>query len=162
MGGGAVIKLVVGWACLLGLSGVFLYAGVTKALDPAGFAHEVAAYRLTPHALSTFAALYLPAFEILCALALFWRPWRLPALLRLGGLLVFFTGAIASAWLRGLNIACGCFGGSAETGEYLGPILRDLGLIAMTVAAAWCLRTEPAIGPSEAPGWSPVPNRGSS
>ncbi len=144
-----MIRLSVGWLCLVALAGVFLYAGVVKALDPARFAGEVAAYQLTPHTLSTLAALYLPPFEILCALALFWRPWRLPALVLLGGLLVFFTGAIASAWIRGLDIACGCFGGSAETGEYLVPILRDLALIAMAVVAGWCLRKAP----------EPVPQR---
>jgi len=56
-----------------------------------------------------------------------------------GGLLmVAFIVGIISAWMRGLNIDCGCFGGggtieAAQT-QYLTDILRDAGLLA---CAAW-------------------------
>jgi hypothetical protein len=37
-----------------------------------------------------------------------------------------FIVAIAAAWLRGLDISCGCFGSSEGETNYLWLILRDL------------------------------------
>ncbi|MGF1483607.1 MAG: MauE/DoxX family redox-associated membrane protein [Opitutales bacterium] len=137
----------IGWSSVGLLATTFVYAGVLKWLDPATFTEQIHAYRLTPYALSYFAALYLPPFEILSALGLLWRKSRGPALLLLGALLVVFTLAIALAWWRGLDIDCGCFGGSVETGQYLTAILRDLALIALVGMAWWGFRTEPAPSP---------------
>jgi hypothetical protein len=51
---------------------------------------------------------------------------------------VAFIIGIASAWARGLNIDCGCFGegGTIDPSQtrYLEEILRDVGLV---LCAAW-------------------------
>jgi putative oxidoreductase len=44
------------------------------------------------------------------AIALFCRPFYLGALLAVFGLGMLFAVAVGSAWLRGLDISCGCFG----------------------------------------------------
>ena len=49
---------------------------------------------------------------------------------------VFVIG-ISQAWARGLSIDCGCFGGGGQvepgTANYLTPLLRDAGLLALGI-----------------------------
>ena len=58
-------------------------------------------------------------------------------ILRAGGLLVLnasllaFLAAILSAWARGLDIQCGCFGGGAGTSSHVELIARDVALLAL-------------------------------
>jgi hypothetical protein len=59
-----------------------------------------------------------------------------------GLLLLAFIVGIASAWARGLQIDCGCFGGGGQLGEgetpqYLVEILRDIGLLALSALLVW-------------------------
>ncbi len=96
------------------LAGILLYAGGAKILDPARFVADLGNYQLVPGAVAYAAGLLVPWAELVCAAALLSRPWRLG-----GWLLAFLLGAgfavfVASAWLRGLDISCGCFGGSAQ------------------------------------------------
>ncbi|HET6150646.1 MAG TPA: MauE/DoxX family redox-associated membrane protein [Polyangia bacterium] len=122
----------------LGLGGLLLVAGALKLRDPAGFAVEIANYQLLP-ALAPYLAAALPVTEIVLGLGLasFPRAWRRPAALGVGLLLLIFALSVASAYLRGINIACGCFGGG---GDAIGPLtlLRNLGLL-IAVAALWAL-----------------------
>jgi putative oxidoreductase len=97
------------------LSAVFLWAGTSKAPDPSAFALAIERYRLLPWPICAALALYLPWLEILAALGLWRRSTRVGACLILFGLSVLFFGALASAFIRGLDISCGCFGESHET-----------------------------------------------
>jgi hypothetical protein len=61
-------------------------------------------------------------------------------------LMVLFTFGIASAWARGLEIQCGCFGGGGNvkidaTPGYIRDILRDLGLLMLSAWLVWRPRT---------------------
>ena len=116
--------------CLL-IGGIFVYAGAVKALAPAEFLVQVRAYGLlSAGPWERMVAGYLPYLELVAggALALGWR--RGGALVILTGLSAGFLVALLSAQLRGLDIACGCFG------EYLGgesmaaAIIRDVALLA--------------------------------
>ena len=122
----------------LGLGGLLVVAGALKLRDPAGFAVEIANYQLLP-ALAPYLAAALPMTEIVLGLGLllFPRAWRRPATIGVGLLSLTFALAVASAYLRGINIACGCFGGG---GDAIGPLtlLRNLGLL-IAVAAIWGL-----------------------
>lgn len=119
------------WLLLLRIiiGGVFVWAGVLKAMDPAAFAEAIEGYQLLPHTASVAIALYLPWLEIVCGVAL------LAGRLNTGGsatltiLLLIFIVALLSAWWRGLDVACGCFNGTTDTGDYLWPILRDMALL---------------------------------
>jgi hypothetical protein len=52
-------------------------------------------------------------------------------------MLVIFAIALSSAWMRGLDIQCGCFKAATGAGdEALNTLLRDLGMI---VLALWLL-----------------------
>jgi uncharacterized membrane protein YphA (DoxX/SURF4 family) len=66
-------------------------------------------------------------------------------------LLVIFIAGIASAWARGLQIDCGCFstGGAAAgvgAAQYLGELLRDTGLLVLSLALVWRPRSRLALG----------------
>src|SRR5258708_38442651 len=95
-----MLKLLVG--------GVFLVAGVLEVLDPARFAADIDHFRLLPYFAVAPLALYLPWLEIICGLAVFVGASRRSALVLLFGLTIVFIFAIASAWMRGLDIRCGC------------------------------------------------------
>lgn len=115
------------------LAAVFVYAGAVKALDPAEFALAIDNYRLLPFPLSAALALYLPWMEIVCGLGLLRPRLRQGALSLLLLLCLIFTTALTSALARGLDVTCGCFGGSA--GGRL-PLLASLVRSVLLAAAA--------------------------
>ncbi len=97
----------------LAVGGTFICAGALKAMDPAGFAADVENFRLLPHALASVVGVWLPWLEIFCGLALVTGFLRRGATFLLIAMLVIFLAALGSAWVRGLDIACGCLGPSS-------------------------------------------------
>lgn len=118
------------------LSGIFLYAGATKAINPAALADAIDGYRLPIRPVTGTLATTLPAIEIAAALAL-WHPrWRGAALLTLVGMCVVFLTALIQAAARGFTVDCGCFGTAAPSvAGMVKAILRDCALVA---GAVWC------------------------
>ena len=115
-----LLRMIVG--------GVFIYAGVLKAMDPAQFAKDVDNYRMLPFAASAAVALYLPWLEIIAGGALAVGIHRAGATLLLGGMLVTFFVALTSAWARGLDVACGCFAHTTNKSNYPLSLLIDAAL----------------------------------
>jgi hypothetical protein len=76
----------------------------------------------------------LPMIEIVAGLLLAIGPalWRAGAALLLLLLLLAFTAAVSTAWLRGIDVACGCFGKGGGFVDGL-TVLRDLGFVAWAV-----------------------------
>jgi putative oxidoreductase len=101
---------VVEWVLRVLVGAVLAAAGSAKAFQPETFAIEVDRFQLTPWWLSVVLGYFLPWFEIVTAIALFCRPLYFGALLAVSGLGMLFAFAVGSAWLRGLDISCGCFG----------------------------------------------------
>jgi uncharacterized membrane protein YphA (DoxX/SURF4 family) len=124
------------WVALLArlvLAGTLGYAGLSKIGDPVGSVRSVAAYNLFGDRLNEVIGYTLPFLELgLAVLLLAGLATRYAGVLS-GLLLAAFVLGILSAWARGLSIDCGCFGGGGPVapGEenYLGPLLRNLGLI---------------------------------
>ena len=114
----SLIRLFVG--------GLFIYAGAIKALEPRQFLTDIQNYRLLPYMPAVMLAFYLPYLEIVCGLAVWTRKKETGGLILLLGCTVVFLVALCSAWVRGLNVSCGCFGGKAHTPQFLWWILRDL------------------------------------
>lgn len=117
----------------LAVGGLFIYAGVLKAMDPALFAQEISNYHLIPWPDAVvLLAIYLPWFEILSGAAVAFRRWYLGGLAALGIMLIVFTGALSYAWARGLDISCGCFGREAKNVKANFPLLvgRDIAMLA--------------------------------
>ena len=114
------------------LGGVLFAAGWLKIFTPAKSAMAVRAYEVLPIGLANFVGIALPWLEVgFGILLIIGVAVRLSAIVG-GGLMLLFIAAISQAWVRGLSIDCGCFGGggAVEPGEtkYLSEILRDTGL----------------------------------
>src|SRR6201993_3199353 len=60
-----ILDLIVG--------GIFIYAGVIKALDPIRFANDIDNYKTIPWFIGVRLAFYLPWLEIFCGFALIFR-----------------------------------------------------------------------------------------
>jgi uncharacterized membrane protein YphA (DoxX/SURF4 family) len=130
--------MVTGARLLLG--GVFVVAGVLKLPDPAAAVRAVRAYQLLPESLVGPVAFGLPVIEIAVGLALLLGVFVRTASIASAVLLAVFIGAVGSAWARGLQIDCGCFGngGQVAAGETSYPleVLRDVGLLLVALALA--------------------------
>ena len=112
------------------LGGLFVYAGVVKALEPLDFAQSIRNYDLVGQSLSFIIAIVLPWFEIITGLALISGFWRRGAALLICGLLVLFVVLIAVTMIRGLDVECGCFGAVSRKAGF-GAILEDLGMLTL-------------------------------
>ena len=119
----------------LGLGGIFVYAGALKIWDPQRFATDVHHFQLTPWTVSVLIAVYLPWLEVLAGLALIVRRLTPGASLAIVGMTVVFMIAITSAWARGLDISCGCFGKEEAkiATDFFQLMLRDAALLAAAV-----------------------------
>jgi uncharacterized membrane protein len=108
------------------LTGLFVYAGVIKFIHPDAFLADVESYRMLPYSLAWMVSLYLPPVEIICGLGLWIPKLSRDSASILLFLMLVFIAAISGAWVRGLNINCGCFGSSVNEANYLWLIFRDL------------------------------------
>ena len=113
-------------------AGVFVYTGWHKALDPGQLQIDIQRYPVLTDGLAWAMAAYLPYLEILSAGALCFQRSFAAGRVVIGALLLLFIVALVSAWIRGLNIECGCFSSEAA-GEprYAWWITRDLALLAL-------------------------------
>jgi len=126
-------RLLVGW--------VWIAAGVIKLPDPAASVRAVRAYDLLPEAIVPTVGHLLPIVEIVAGtclvLGLLTRGVAAVSAL----LFVAFVIGIATAWARGLQIECGCFGGGGykegASSEYPWEIARDIGLLLLSLLLIW-------------------------
>jgi putative oxidoreductase len=116
------------------VGGIFIYAGVIKALDPIGFASDIDNYKILPWTISVRLAFYLPWLEIFCGLALIARRLYLGGLSILTALASIFIIATIAAKIRGLDITCGCFGHASKNWSFTAHITLDLSLLAALIA----------------------------
>jgi uncharacterized membrane protein YphA (DoxX/SURF4 family) len=130
------IRLVIYHGSRFVLAGVFLYAGVVKALDPVGFAGEVANYRMLPYSWNFLVAGTLPYVELLAGLLLLVNRKVRPAALVIGGMTLVFMIALGSVLARGLDIDCGCFRPGAHSTP-LAALWRDAGLLLLAHVSFW-------------------------
>ena len=154
------IRPWLGTAARVLLGGVLVVAGALKLPDPAAALRAVRAYRLLPEGLVGPVAFGLPVVEIAVGLALLAGVFVRTAALAAAALMVVFLAAVGSAWARGLQIDCGCFGNGGEVaaGQTAYPleVLRDAALLLIALALARRPRSRLALGSAlveeEAPG----------
>lgn len=106
------------------LGGMFVYAGIMKIADPAGFAQAIANYRILPVGMVNGAAVILPWVEVLAGSSLILGLFLTGGSLVIAGLLLVFACALGFDLWRGLDISCGCFGASKDSITWL-YVLRD-------------------------------------
>lgn len=117
----------------IALAAVFAYAAVVKIADLETFARAIENYRLLPPAWSGAAAVLLPWLELGAAFALLAPGWRRAGALLALGLALVFCIAVGSAWVRGLDINCGCFGAGSGKADW-GELLLNAALMAAAVS----------------------------
>lgn len=130
----------IGLLARLVLGGSLFIAGLTKIGNLELSVQSVRAYQLLPYDLAKWVGYALPPLEILLGLMImvgFLTRWTS----LLGSLMmVAFIFGIASAWSRGLNIDCGCFGTGGtvapEATEYPLDLARDAVFLA---AGVWLM-----------------------
>ena len=141
----AVTEERLGLAARLVVGGIWIWAGLLKLPDPGGSVEAVRAYDLLPQALIEPVGYLLPVLEVVLGVALVVGAMTRGAAFLSALLLVAFVVGIASAWARGLEISCGCFGDggpSADaTSQYPWEISRDVALLALSVALVAVRRT---------------------
>ena len=111
---------------------VFIWSGIIKVIAPLLFAQDVANYQIFPQGLAFLIALILPWIEILCGLLLVLGIWSRTASLLISGLLVAFLILLSTTIIRGIDVACGCFGALSHTVDYK-LILLDSVLLFLTL-----------------------------
>ncbi|QYJ16234.1 hypothetical protein Rxycam_02067 [Rubrobacter xylanophilus DSM 9941] len=125
-------------ASRLVLGGVFAAAGAAKIPDPGFFAAAIRSYGLgLPEWFVSLAAYGLPYLEVLLGLYLMAGLFTRLAAWTANALMCVFILAILQAAVRGLEISCGCFGPSSEPSNLWLDLLRDLGLLALGLHAAF-------------------------
>jgi hypothetical protein len=131
------------------LAGVFMYSGGIKALDPVGFAGQIALYQLFPYSWNFLVAATLPYIELFCGVLLLFR-WRVkPVTLILLVLNSVFIIVLCLAIYRGFDIDCGCF--KPESDNPTTPVValfRDLVLMVL-VLLTWFLHKSSTAGRSQ-------------
>src|SRR4029078_7904207 len=111
------------------LAGIFIYAGVVKAIDPVQLASDIDNFKILPWPVSVALAFYLPWLEILCALGLVFRVLYRGALSILSVSIVVFTLATIAAKVRGLDITCGCFGHASQHWSFPSHLATNLAIL---------------------------------
>jgi uncharacterized membrane protein YphA (DoxX/SURF4 family) len=131
------------------LGGVFLVAGALKVIDPQSSVAAVRAYQLLPVSLDTFVGWGLPFAEMALGLLLLAGIGTRAVAAAAAILLLVFILAVASAWVRGLSIDCGCFGGGGEVAPgqtaYGTEVVRDAGLLLLALWLVWQPRSRFAL-----------------
>ena len=116
----------------LAFGALFIWSGVAKLKDPIVFADAVRNFEIIGDPLAAAVALFLPWIEVLSGIAV------MSGILAGGGLAILnlamavFTIAFAVSWARGLDITCGCFGGTGPV-NYPLSIVRNLAILAWGV-----------------------------
>lgn len=124
---------------LLGL--IFLIAGVTKLVPPDHrllFEMAVSAHGLLSPEMVIWAGWGIPLFEIVLGVLLLGGIWPRFAGTASFLLLGLFFGVMMSAYLRGIQAYCGCFGFGEQISQWT--LVRDGALVALALivtVAAW-------------------------
>ena len=138
----------------LALGGIFLLAGIAKIGVPDALRYAINQYSMPiPSFIVEAMAVGMPILEVLVGVWLLLGLFTRFSAALAGVMMLIFTIALTQAWLRGLNIDCGCFGGPqanpvglailgalGPVGDFLSKeqadlptIIRDVVLLAMAV-----------------------------
>ncbi len=123
------------------LGGVWIVAGASKVTDLDASVRAVRAYRLLPETAAQIVGAGLPPVEILLGVLLVVGAGVRVSAVVSALLMSAFVVGIASAWVRGLRIDCGCFGSGGELAAGEDPtygleLARDGGLLLLSLLVA--------------------------
>jgi uncharacterized membrane protein YphA (DoxX/SURF4 family) len=128
----------LGTVARCGLAAVLAVSGLLKVVDPAQTRIAVGAYEILPAGLVGPVVTALPLVELVLATLLVAGAFTRWTALASATLLMVLMIGIAQAWVRGLSIDCGCFGGGGAVTEgatrYPQELARNFGLL---LVASW-------------------------
>ena len=104
-----ILRIIVG--------SVFLWASLSKIIDPAKFAREISNYHVMPFGLENMVAIFLPWLEFFIGSALILGIMVDGSVILCSALLIMFNMLVTQAMVRGFNIECGC---GLKEGEMVG------------------------------------------
>jgi uncharacterized membrane protein YphA (DoxX/SURF4 family) len=133
---------VIAFAARALLAGVLLAAGWPKARDPGAFIRDLWNFQLLPEPWAYWIAALIPYLEIAAGIAVLTGLQRRGAHVIIGVLLPVFLFFHASAWVRGLDISCGCFGAAAAHSTAWHPAWWLALIAVMAVALTLSVRAE--------------------
>jgi uncharacterized membrane protein YphA (DoxX/SURF4 family) len=156
------------WAATIArllLAGVWIVAGYLKVVDLDASVRAVRAYQLLPELAAQIVGAGLPLVEIGVGLLLLVGLGVRVAAAMSALMLAAFVLGIASAWARGLQIDCGCFGsgGTLAAGQsptYGLELARDIGLLLVAAALARHPHTRCAVDDRLSQARIPTPSTG--
>ncbi len=140
------VRAWVGTLFRVVLAVILFWSGGAKLLEGSDAMRlAIVAYRLgLPNGLTDLIAWGLPTLELVLGLLLLVGLFTRWAALGTALIMTAFIVGIASVWIRGFNIECGCFGGGGDTTaegrdlRYASEIARDLLFTGMAVwLVAW-------------------------
>jgi len=122
-----ILRLIVG--------GVFVYASLDKLYNQEEFSRAIYNYKFLPESLINIFAIVMPYVELFSGLLLIFGIFRGGSSLLITIMLLMFIIALTQAYIRGLDISCGCF--SLETvsqkSDILQRIVEDILLITASI-----------------------------
>lgn len=121
--------------CVYYLGFTFIAASLDKIVDPYSFSDSIRDYEITPYWINNLVAIFLPWLELICGLFLFLSFFKIFNKFGLFDIsnnliiimLIWFIFMLTIAWLRGLDIDCGC--GLAEKTTPLDRLIEDIALL---------------------------------
>ena len=124
--------------CRIGMGALFIYSAAMKVDDPGLFADAVSRYEFLPEFSIGMFSLTMSMLELIVGVALVATKWTREAALLVTVMLLMFIVALAQAFVRGLDISCGCFGAPKIGGraEIAVALVRDVVLL---VPAVWLM-----------------------
>lgn len=122
---------------ILGLA--FVVSGTIKASDASDFFQSIQNFRVIPKWGAEVLSYYLPWLEITLGISVVSGFWRKEALMLIFGMITFFSLALISAWARGLDVQCVCFGEWSMTALKYEPLLRNMFFL---IGCLWLLRSD--------------------
>ena len=110
------------------LGALFAWAVLTKLPNMELFAEETANYQMLPAALVSLFAVALAGVEILSSLLLIFGVAVRASTAVIALMLMAFIAALTQALLRGIDLRCGCFGGTELASWWT--VARDVVMLA--------------------------------
>ena len=114
---------------------VFVVAGLAKVGSLGAFAGQIHNFRLIPIWSENVLAVTLPWIELLAGVSLILGVERRAGAWIVAVLMAGFTLGVAQAWMRGLDIECGCFGTGDATRVGLRKLVENVGLTTLALVA---------------------------
>ena len=125
----------------LALGGYFAWSGWTKVFRTGldDFTRAVGNYKIVYSPWDAVVAYTVPWVEMVIGVCLISGLWKRGALWALAGLVGFFAAGVGHAWVKGLNIACGCQGNPDGTPRNYTLKFIEFGGYWLAIVLIWAL-----------------------